>query len=167
MSSSPSIADLESAEHLRHQQREWLAERIGWVAIAVILLAAMAGLLGHGPLSHRRHAGVDGLVAAEYDGIGRHHAPARLRIIVANSRPDREIEVSLPRSFLDAVQIEQIVPEPAATRDDGAEVVYSFRAGDAPHGIIVHHQYDQIGTFRHQINSPGKQPVVIRQWVLP
>ena len=52
-------ADLAIREDMRHQRLEWAVERVGWAAVALVLVAALAGLLGHGPLS-RATAGEPG-----------------------------------------------------------------------------------------------------------
>lgn len=42
---------LEIEEDLRLQHRLWTAERVGWLMVGVLVLAALAGLFGTGPLS--------------------------------------------------------------------------------------------------------------------
>lgn len=45
------VGDLEIEEDLDHQRRCWKLERASWAVMALVLLAAMAGLFGSGPLS--------------------------------------------------------------------------------------------------------------------
>jgi hypothetical protein len=178
MSNSPhSIHVLEAEDHLRHQAGEWLAERIGWGVIGTVLLAAIVGFLGPGPISHRRHASGDTKLVVEYDAIGRALSPARLRVQIAEAgRPltgldpeSRGFRVSLPRSFIDATVIEHIVPEPARTEAGVDEVVYTFgKASDnESQSVTFHYQYEEFGSFTHRIRVAGKEPAVIRQWILP
>ena len=50
------VGDLEIDQDLAAQEHEWQATRIARVVAALVLLAGLAGLLGHGPLA-RAHAG--------------------------------------------------------------------------------------------------------------
>src|SRR3712207_4138009 len=54
MSETTRVGDLEVAEDLTFQRREWAAQRVGWVLLALVIAAALAGLLGRGPLSTTR-----------------------------------------------------------------------------------------------------------------
>ena len=64
------IGDLEVDEDLPFQRRAWVAQRIGWVLMALFVLAAAVGLLGAGPLSHAR-IDVPGLMTLEYERFAR------------------------------------------------------------------------------------------------
>ena len=178
MSNTPrSIHVLEAEDHLRHQAGEWLAERIGWGVIGTVLLAAAVGFLGPGPMSRRQHASGDRTLIVEYDAIGRALSPARLRLQIANAgRPvtgfDADapgVRVALPRSFIDATVIEHIVPEPVRTEAGVDEVVYTFgmTSADESQTVIFHSQSDEFGSFTHRVRLAGKEPAVIRQWILP
>ena len=43
--------DLELDQDLIFERRTWTVERVAWVIMALVGLAALAGLLGPGPLS--------------------------------------------------------------------------------------------------------------------
>ena len=170
MSTSPrSIEELENPEHLRHQRGEWLGERIGWGLIAAVLTAAIAGLVGPGPLSSRQVASGDGTLTVEYDAFQRSQAPAVLRIRVQPEGSAGDLDLALSRTLTDATQLEQIVPEPVVSSLDDDEVILSLRAGDLKRGEVVlyRYQYERFGSFRHRIRLAGRQPVEIQQWVFP
>jgi hypothetical protein len=38
---------LQIDEHYRSQRRSWVADRIGWVVMALVMVAALAGLFGN------------------------------------------------------------------------------------------------------------------------
>ena len=100
-----STLDLEQPENQRASSREWWAERIGWVAISIILIAALLGAFGPGPLSHREAASDDGRLRVDYYRVQRYAAPAELRIRFEHESfglltgtiallPDSEIQLS-------------------------------------------------------------------------
>jgi hypothetical protein len=45
-------ANLDVEQDMPFIRKEWAAERIAWVVFLLLFLAALAGLLGTGPLSH-------------------------------------------------------------------------------------------------------------------
>jgi hypothetical protein len=45
--------DFRSELHPRFQRIEWLVERIAWLLLAALLIAAILGVFGHGLLSSR------------------------------------------------------------------------------------------------------------------
>ena len=53
--------------------------KLGWIVFAGLLLAALAGLLGPGPLSSRSKS-ADPALSVEYERFLRNHAPADLRL---------------------------------------------------------------------------------------
>lgn len=71
------IGDLDIAQDLEHQRREWVIERIGWAIMALILLAALAGLLGSGPLSNARIDHPGSHLSAEYNRFERYQSPTK------------------------------------------------------------------------------------------
>jgi hypothetical protein len=163
------IEDLESPEHINWHQREWLAERIGWGAIAAVLAAALLGLLGSGPLSSRRDASTDGALAVEYEGIHRRAAPARLKIHFTPANGKQEQQLAISKSFSDAATIEQIVPEPVVIHERPGELLFTLKSDDASESaeVTIHYRYQQFGSFAHEVRIAGKESLVIRQWVLP
>jgi anti-sigma factor RsiW len=170
MSTNPrSIQDLEAPEHLRHQRWEWLVERIGWLVIALLLAAAMAGLLGPGPLSDRTAASDDGALTVEYDAFHRYQAPASLRIHVAPRDTESDVKVAVSRSMTDATQLDEIVPKPVLSKLDGAQLILTFRAEDFHQSdtVLYRYQYEKFGSFTHRIGLAGQEPVEIEQWIFP
>lgn len=117
---------LEISQDLSFQRREWRAQRVIWIFIVVLLAAALAGLIGPGPLS---------LVSAgssrfqiRYLRFGRWQAPESLVISISGEGP-RPLQVSFNRSYLDSMSVQQITPQPASARLSGGAFIYSFATG--------------------------------------
>ena len=54
MSKPARIGDLDIAQDIRSLNRAWKVQRAGWIVIALLLLAALAGLFGSGPVGDAR-----------------------------------------------------------------------------------------------------------------
>lgn len=116
-SGDDSRVELELSDHAAFHKREQAFKRVGVVALYAVLLAALAGLFGSGPLSHASTRSVDGMVRVDYDRIVRANAPTSLRFHVRNSRrTDGTVNLWLDQSFAHSIMIEQIVPEPVQRR---------------------------------------------------
>jgi hypothetical protein len=40
------VSDLEVNEELEFQRRDWMAQRVGWTVMALVVVVALLGLLG-------------------------------------------------------------------------------------------------------------------------
>ena len=79
------VGDLEINEDLRFQRRMWAVQRVGWIVTALVVLAALAallGLLGPGLLSTSAKAGSGGasLSVEEYEQVLRYRKPTTRRL---------------------------------------------------------------------------------------
>jgi hypothetical protein len=160
---------LDNAPHERARRWEWFAEKCGRGLIAIVLIAALAGGLGPGQLSHRVTTSADGQLSAEHDTIQRYQAPAKLQITCRAPPTDADvIRLQISRSFTDRVAVEQITPEPE--RMDLADnlLIYRFRTSDlndAGH-ILLRFKHDEYGTVRYTVTVNGSK-VQLMEYVLP
>ena len=46
------VGDLQINQDMEHHHTMWVIQRVGWVVMALLLLLALAGLLGNGVVSH-------------------------------------------------------------------------------------------------------------------
>lgn len=126
------VGDLQIPEDVRFQEREWTAERIGWVVLAILVLLALAGLFGTGPLSSASVDDADGALTAGYERFVRHDGRTTLSIEVAGDLSSNgEIDVWLSRDYLDAFEIQTISPEPSDVISADDRVIYVFPVDDS------------------------------------
>ena len=149
-----STLDLESFQHECRRRREWIAEKIGWAVIALLLLAALAGLAGHGPLNSAHQSSGDGRLAVDYQPIERYQSPTELRIrFQSQSRETRLIRVGFSREFAEATAPDKVIPEPASVELQPHRVIYTFQilspAGEET--IIYRYKHIARGRLRYAI----------------
>ncbi len=141
--------------------------KLGWLAFAAIVLAALAGLLGPGPLSSRT-ADAGPALSVGYDRFTRFHAPARLELKV---RAHGTIRVHLGREFLEAAQLDSIQPEPASVEAGAAGHVYAFdapRLGGAQTAIVFHYRPDEtLRSIPIRVRLEGGPALSVSQFVYP
>ena len=156
-------------EDLAHQRLEWRLERIGWAAMALLVVAALVGLLGYGPLSHAS-AGDAATLAVDYDRIQRASAPTAYRFHVAPALAGNgEVRLRFDAALLDEVELESILPEPREVRTGPGYTEFAFAtaAGDEPATIMFEFRPATFGHVRGRVTSEGAPPLLFDQYILP
>jgi hypothetical protein len=122
---------IEVGQDLPFQERMWLAQRIGWIAMLAIVVAAATGLFGHGPLAEGRAASGDGTLRLSFEQIARHGVPTAVTIGADRAlQQDGKLTVWVARAWLRGVELESVVPDPAETHEAPSEVGFEFNVTD-------------------------------------
>ena len=114
----------------RFRDVQWVVQRVLWVVVAVILLAAFLGFFGGGPLSGGEEtAEGDGYrYELSYNRWNRQKNPQELDLRVSGSNLAGEtLRVTLPSSFLGDVSLEGVTPDPDSTSLRAEGAVYSWQ----------------------------------------
>lgn len=137
--------DLEIGQALDFQRRQWMVQRVGWIAMGMVILAALAGLMGSGPLSKASAGGPDDDLQVTYQRFDRRHAPTEVQMKVAGgAHQEGEVRIWVDQAFLDRVELEQIIPEPEEVLSEPGREIYVFRAGsDSSQQVDVTYQLQQ------------------------
>ena len=151
--SPPLVGDLQLSQDVGARRTTWRIQRIGWAIMALIILAALAGLFGRGPLSHASARSADAALVVRYERFIRNQAEATLDLSVSSPAAGGEISVWLDSAYLDQVNLRQAVPEPRSTRLDPGRVVLTFRVtpSDAPSHIALRFRVEHIGPLTARI----------------
>ena len=170
MPDMPRVGAMEIDADLAFQRRDWRVERAGWVVMLALVLAASAGLLGHGPLSDSRVQTAEGSLTVEFDRLTRHSAPTTLRVgIGAGTARDGYARLWFDRAYLSEMQIEAIVPEPesAATADD--RFIYTFRVADPGRPAVVSFDLEPRATWllRGRVGLENGPSLDFGQFIFP
>jgi hypothetical protein len=164
------VHDLDIDQDLTFQRRSWAVQRVGWVTIGALLVLALAGVLGSGPLS-RQEATVPGLLRVEYQRFGRYQTPETLtvRLEPAATRV-AEVRLWVDRQYVDGSQIERITPPPIRVESAPDRLVYVFSTSRPGESMTIRFmlQPEQIGPTSGRVGVAGAAGVAaFRQFVYP
>lgn len=164
------VGDIEIQQELRFQRRMWVVQRVGWTVMLLLVLAGLLGLFGHGPLSGATAASADGAVRVEYERFGRFKSPMSLRI---HARPEAMAEnalrLAIDRKYLQGVQIQRIVPEPARAEagDEGVVYVIPLAGSGQSATVTFYLKTETIGPLSGSIEAGDGRVVTISQFIYP
>lgn len=159
------VGDLEIEEDVAYQRAEWTVQRIGWLLMALVVLAAALGFAGTGPVSRRSLVAPGGNLRLGYERFIRRNAPALLTVHV----PPGHDRVWMRQSFLGTIRLIGIEPEPAAAIPAGDHLVYRFttRHPDSGFDLVIRFEPESVGGNRGAIGVPGGDSLTFRQFVYP
>ena len=141
MSQPTRVGGLEVHQDLPHERLEWRIERIGWGTMAVLLSAALVGLLGPGPLSSATAGKTDSILRVEYNRFERYQAPAMLRVHLApGAARDGKVRLWLSRTYVENIELRHIDPEPESVEVAHDRLIYTFNLPDSsrPTSVTYH-----------------------------
>ena len=161
-------AGLEIDQDLRFQQRMWILQRLGWGVIACLILAALLGLLGSGPLASRTLDSSQQGFRLEYQRFLRHRVPTRLRLHV-KSHPREEVQVWYDRALIEHFVITQIVPAPTRVEVNTERLTYIFRVTDQQEPFLITFSLapETFGSLFGRVGIEREDFLSFRQFVYP
>jgi hypothetical protein len=168
--SSARKGGLELDEDMTFQRRQFVVERVGWIVMLAIILAALLGVFGSGPLSAATVEDRSAGVKLEYSRFARRSATTQLRIHVAPSAiEEHTILLRVGDEYLRRVDVESIFPEPERMMSDSGGLVaqVAVRAADRPAVITVDVAPRESGTLVLELRVGSGAPITVRQLVYP
>lgn len=162
-----SITELATQEVARVHRIDWIVQRCAWLLFALVLLAALAGLLGPGPLTHAVESSADGTLVIDYHRIERYESPAKLKVKLPEGRK-QPVRLRVGKSFFDAVTMEAISPPPLAIEASEGDPVYIFPASPrGPYSILLRYKPDEFGPLRFAVAIDSDAAFEVQQFILP
>jgi hypothetical protein len=152
-------------------RRAWRLRRAAFALLGGVVVAALLGVFGGGPLSRARAGDGQGLDLA-YERFARAEARTALELRfaapAAGTASPGERELVLGRAWLDQMRDVEITPTPREVRAEAEAVRYRF----ALHGTGALHvriEAEPTGPGRVALRAgqPGSPPMQAVQWVFP
>jgi hypothetical protein len=167
--SKPKTAgSLQINQDLKFQRRDWIAERVGWAVMALLIGAALLGLFGPGPLSSTDALSADHLLRIEYNRFGRVSGPTELRVHLApEATRGGAARLWLDRAYLEGVQIERVTPQPVRVEAGPDRHVFEFAAAKAgqPTAVTFHLKFQRAGSLAGRVGLADQPALEFSQFV--
>ena len=150
----------------RFQRREWLVQRIGWVLIGLVLLAAALGVFGSGPLAKRMSA--NPALQIDYEWLTRNHSQTTWKLTPRAPPVDGRYRVVLDANWAQHFQVNAIQPQPSSSSLADGRWVYEFEARDARAlQIVFHVETRKAGMLEGSIQLNDAAPLQVALFVYP
>jgi hypothetical protein len=135
-----------------------------------LVLTALTGAFGYGPLSWQQASDPAGLVRVEYERFQRQGSEFTLRVDIApQATTENVLSLRVSGTFLDAVEVKGIVPESREARSLGGDVEYVFPVVQPgqPATIRFALKMREVGSHSAEIGLGGREPARFTQFVYP
>ncbi|SFG31572.1 hypothetical protein [Pontibacter chinhatensis] len=158
--------DLEIDEDLELERRTWTVQRISWVLLLLIILAALLGFTGRGGLLdvgkgvafNSSHS-----VDLEYERFLRQGVTREIKV----SLRQENTSILFSNGFYETQRIEQVVPEPQKEEVGSEGITYTFHGVKSPSLIIFYVTPLKAGSLNYTVTGSDKEPVAVTQFVYP
>jgi hypothetical protein len=164
------VGDLEVDQDLEFQQRSWTVQRIGWIVMPLIVLAALLGLLGPGPLSSAAAGSEAGPLWLEYERLGHWERPTTLQVhLGANVAAQGLIRIWLDSAYVEKMQIEQVTPQPESVALAANRLIYTFQIVEPgqPTSITFHLKPEKFGLSSGEVGLVEGSSLQFSQFIYP
>jgi len=158
----PVVNGLQIDQSLDFQRRFRRIQTVAWRVLALLPVAAVAGLFGGGLFSQVT-AGAAGMTVS-YDRFGRRSVDTQLQVTLMRARPP--VAVSISRGFLDGYDVSEVRPRPEHVTAYADRLVFAFAALPGA-SVSFTLQPRKLGSSSGSVTVPGSRPVHLHQLVYP
>jgi hypothetical protein len=161
-------SQLDVDQDLEFQRRDWSFERIGWIAMLLVVAAALLGVLGKGPISNAERLSTDHSLRVVYGRFERHGARTELTVFVRrDSSSGSAVTLWISDAFLRGIHLEGIDPAPVRQVSIGDRTLFDIAvAGDSAR-LTFAFVPREMGGRRLELGIMGREPMTLSQFVYP
>lgn len=164
------IGDLELNEDISFQEREWTAERIGWGALLLVVLLALLGLFGNGPISWTSATSDSGDLEVSFERFGRRGGSQTLTVRAEASAASKGAwEIDISRDYLGAVRMDAMTPQPDSVSavPGGSRYTFLQASDDADLEVELSLTPTTLWGASGDIGLADGDPVTVRHFFFP
>lgn len=164
------IGDLEIEHDLLFQRRAWVAQRIAWGLMVLVIIGALLGLFGSGILSHSTAQTADAALQVEYENLARFDSATTLQLTLgATSSNNDTVTIWIDKAYLNDFVISYINPEPLDVKSSGPRLVYTFGVANPnqPVQITLDLRPQRTGLLTGAVGLLNGPTLTLRQFVYP
>ena len=164
------VGTLDINQDLDFQRRSWTAQRVSWGVMGLILIAAILGVFGSGPLSHTSVRAPQAPISLNYARFTRYLRPTTIAVhIDAEGVQSEHVRIWFTPTYVQRMTLQGITP-PAEWVEVGTEqMTFVFRAAQPGQALVVsfHFQSQELGSVTGQVGVEQHPPLSLSQFVYP
>ena len=146
----------------RFLQHERAVQRAGVVVLTLFAAAGLAGMFGNGPLADARVS--SGGLTLRFERFARQTFRTELDISVDGVTAPT-VSITVPRAFLDDVDMLELRPADTLKRMDGENATFEVPAHNGSAALVLHYEPKSYGVLEADVSVDGAPPVHVRQIV--
>jgi hypothetical protein len=123
-------------EELSFQRTSWIVERVAWVLLALVPLAALTGIFAHGFFSDQTIRSNNSALSVEYERFQRQSVQARFVFRIAASGSN-DVQLRLNSAFQQTYEIQSLHPAPVRSRADNEGLELFFHRPEGGELVVV------------------------------
>lgn len=152
--------DIPIDEQFSLHKKGWKIQRAGWVFMLLIIVSAIAGLFGMGPLSNVTTQ--QGNFNLHYERFNRYESETELKF---KSNGQALNLVSLPQQYIEKFKVESIIPEPINQVAADGYINYFFD-GDKNRSVVFYLNPSGFGNAKGIVKVNGTN-IFLQQFIYP
>jgi hypothetical protein len=153
-------------EDMRFQSMTWTLERVAWVLLALVPLAALTGLFSHGPLSWQTAQAPNSVFSVDYERFQRITVQARFVVRMPSAEAD-EVGLRLSPDFQRIYEIQSMQPEPARSSGGADGLHLFFRPAEGELAVVIWATPRDFGSFTIRADTDLSEAVEIPVLIYP
>ena len=153
---------------LAFQRRWWSFERGVWIFLTILLVMAVLGCFGRGPVAQAHQRAKDGSLDLRYERIERFGTPSEVTVgLSPGAAHAGRIKLWVSDELVKPLGNRLVIPEPLSSELSGAGIQYTFPAVAPPYSVEFSLEPEAIGVHDVTFRAEGAEPVRLRIYVLP
>lgn len=120
-------------EDLQFQKKEWVFQRVVWMIMLVIVVLAIIGVFGNGPIARAEAGGTQEILHIKYDRIVRERSRTETLVTINLNRSevlrqtgDTLIHLWISQDLVHSMGLTTTTPYPVRTSLNDTAIVFSF-----------------------------------------